>query len=104
MVVCITLLYPILNYPMVVAIEAIVGKFPYSRPIISLLGCIGIVLVTIVVSDIADLFGLCSSLGLGSVMFVIPCWLYLKVDRTPMFSLTKIGAVVSLIVGLSIVF
>merc|ERR1711998_398595 len=66
MLICsITLLYPVVNFPMVVSIEFLIGKGMYTRSIISTVGCILILLVTTVVSDIVDLFGLCASLGLG---------------------------------------
>jgi len=104
LVCCITLLYPVVNFPMVVSIEFLIGKRRHSRTIISAVGCILILLVTMVVTDIVDLFGLCASLGLGSVIFIIPCLVYLRLDPAPLTSITKVGVIVTLVLGLLITF
>jgi len=99
-----TLLYPVVNFPMVVSIEFLTGKWQHSRPIISTVGCLLILLVTMVVTDIVDLFGLCASLGLGSVVFIIPCLVFLRVDPAPLLSVTKGAALVTLVLGFLITF
>lgn len=56
------------------------------------------------VTDIVDLFGLCSSLGLGSVIFILPCLVYLRIDPAPMLSITKVAVLATLVLGLLLTF
>ena len=69
----------------------------------SLLGLVAVIMLDTVVTDLADIFGLCGSLGLGSVSMILPALLALTRRR----SLSKIhwcGACVVLLVGLVITF
>jgi len=52
------------------------------------------------VSDLVDLFGLCGALGLGSIIYVIPCLAFLKTDPSPLLTVTKVGVLFTLLLGL----
>lgn len=76
-IVMITLLYPIINFPCVQALLALRGRFtaPSMRSwrITSVLCLIFVLLIDTTVNNLGDLFGLCGSLGLGLVAYVLPC-------------------------------
>jgi amino acid permease len=104
LVACITLLYPVINFPMVIAVESLVGETRYSRMIISLVAALVLVCINMFVKDIVDLFGLCGSLGLGSIIYTIPCLSFLRTDPSPILSFRKVGALLTLLLGLSVTF
>jgi len=100
LVAMVTLLYPIINFPMVTAVEGLVGESRYSRVIISTVGAAIVVCTDMFVKDLVDLFGLCGALGLGSVIYVIPCLCFLKSDPAPFLSVIKVATFFTLILGL----
>lgn len=106
LVVCIVLLYPVINYPLVCAVESVAfGAGPpprHSRAAISAAGVVGTLIVCAAVPDLVDLFGLCGALGLGSVSYVIPCAAFLRVDPRPWHSASHVAAVVTLSAGTTV--
>lgn len=106
MVVFIVLLYPLINYPIVQAFQNVIwgdeSRAPYwSRPFISCVTVVMVAVVDFVVTDLGDLFGLCGSLGLGSVVYIIPCACFLKIDPRSLFSPIKLCAVFTMLVGMT---
>merc|ERR1719272_187580 len=73
----ITLLYPIINFPCVQAVDALRGRFtaPSMRrwKTMSVLGLVFVLLIDTAIIDLNDVFGLSGSLGLGLVAYVLPC-------------------------------
>jgi len=104
LVVCIILLYPVINYPMVQSLQTLIwggGSSPeWSRPAISIVGVLGVAVVDFYVSDLVDLFGLCGSLGLGVIAYILPAVLFLRTGRGRWYEPSKRVAVVILGVGL----
>jgi len=85
-IICITLVYPILNYPYIVAVEAMIimsgfSKQSYlyknSRTIFSIIGFILILILNSIITGINDILNLCGSLGFGSISLVVPAISYL---------------------------
>lgn len=87
--VVITLLYPILNFPAINAVETmlkIAGTNPDSwrisyrmrRLSLSFLFMVVVFFLNVSDSSILDLFGLCGSWGVGMVCYVLPLLFYLK--------------------------
>lgn len=76
--VIITLLYPIINFPAVGAIDAMIGgpdRAPslYRRRVASIALFISVVVVDTFVTNLNLVFGLAGSLGLGLLAYVLPC-------------------------------
>ena len=65
----------------------------------SVLGAAVIVLLDAVVHDLAALFGLCGSLGLGTISLILPALMILR-ERQRHAAAHVLGAVAVLIVGL----
>jgi len=77
-IVMITLLYPIINFPCVQAVDSLIaGRFgaPSMRrwKIMSVLGFVFVLLIDTLVTDLSDVFSLSGALGLGLVAYVLPC-------------------------------
>lgn len=107
LLVCILLLYPIINYPMVTSVQALVWgpgeAYPsWSRGLISCVGVVGVGLVDYFVTDLVDLFGLCGSLGLGSTAYMLPALCYLGAEPRSWCDPHAQGAVIVLVVGLTV--
>jgi amino acid permease len=109
-VVMITLLYPIINFPCVQAIDALRGKFtaPSMRRwrIMSVLGLVFVLTIDTAISDLGPVFGLAGALGLGPVAYALPCSAFIAVSmkqrsRVPVSAIMIISAVVVLIAGLT---
>ena len=136
LVVAITLLYPLINVPVVNNFEALIlilltGENPNStlgkkklmlvmdrnknnpickfllanrRSLISLVGMIIVICLDTFVTDLADLFGLCGSLGLGTISMILPATLALKERKLLNSSVHFIGAILLMLVGLVVTF
>eukprot|EP00944_MAST-04C_sp_MAST-4C-sp1_P009926 g9926.t1 len=136
LVVAITLLYPLINVPVVNNFEALIlilltGENPNSTPgkkklklvmdrnknspickflltnrrsLISIVGMIIVICLDTFVTDLADLFGLCGSLGLGTISMILPATLALKERKLLNSSLHFIGAIFLMLVGLVVTF
>ena len=69
------------------------------RFIVSVVGAAVIVLLDAVVHDLAALFGLCGSLGLGTIPLILPAFMILR-ERQRYAATTVLGAGAVLVVGL----
>ena len=88
LVVSVTLLYPVINNPMVNNMETLCLLFlppeptsflgRHRRAVISLIGMVFVIALDTFVTDLANIFGLCGSLGLGTVSMILPGWLAMK--------------------------
>ena len=91
LVVVITLLYPVINYPMLSAMNTLINLMPlpacidyrkqffrwrFNRLFISAIGMVAIVLLNLQFNSLVSLFGLCGAYGLGFVCYVIPSMVY----------------------------
>jgi amino acid permease len=136
LVVAITLLYPLINVPVVNNFEGLVlilltGENPNTtlgkrklevilnkhqdgsivkfllnnrRSLISFFGMLIVICLDTFVTDLADLFGLCGSLGLGTISMILPALLAIK-ERKLLNSTTHLfGAAFLMFVGLIITF
>ena len=74
------------------------------RSLISLVGMIIVICLDTFVTDLADLFGLCGSLGLGTISMILPATLALKERKLLNSSLHFIGAIFLMLVGLVVTF
>jgi hypothetical protein len=132
LIVCITLLYPCINFPVVTSAETVVlllvtgevqgtpecdqklselGRVSpttcmllnRSRELVSVAAALLVVGLDAGVSDLGSLFGLCGSLGLGSVSMLLPAVMYLRnangAERLPLHTA---AAALTLVVGLVI--
>jgi len=106
-IVMITLLYPIINFPCISAVDAIRGKFaaPSMRRwrIMSVLGLAFVLLIDTAIKNIGPVFGIAGALGLGPVAYVLPCSAFIAVTRRssePAPKAMMLGAVVVLFAGL----
>lgn len=75
--VCLTGLYPVVNFPMILSLNALI--FPkrgfVSNPVrfvVSVIGYILIILLIVVVGRLGVVFGLCGGLGIGSCAYWLP--------------------------------
>jgi len=119
LVIAVTLLYPIINVPMVNNLETLVmivvnepprkatGCTAFAirnrRAIISMIGMAVVIFLDTLVTDLADIFGLCGSLGLGMVSMILPALLALK-NRHRLPTRDWFGASFVLIIGLVVTF
>jgi len=99
-IVVITLLYPIINFPCVSSLLALRGRFsaPSMRSwrITSILCLIFVLLIDTLVTNLGDLFGLSGSLGLGLVAYVLPASAGLAVHfQQPREARMPVGVVAS---------
>ena len=115
----ITLLYPVINVPMVDNLEMLIMMvvdepdanessiktflLRNRRAIISILGMLAVIVLDTFITDLADIFGLCGSLGLGTVSMILPATIALK-HRHNLAKIHWLGAGLVLIVGLVITF
>lgn len=108
-IIMITLLYPIINFPCAQAVLALRGNFmaPSMRSwrLVSVLGLVLVLFIDTVITDLGTVFGLAGALGLGLVAYVLPCSAFLVISwrqrqTTPLPTLIVIGALVVLILGL----
>ena len=136
LIVSITLLYPVINFPMVANAETVLlllvtGHVPGTaacaervqqlqcgqgagaralrmrREIMSMAGVVLVVAIDAAVADLADLFGLCGSLGLGAISLVLPALMYLwnyNKDGRTRTSVHVLGSAVTLALGLTVTF
>ena len=136
LVVAITLLYPLINVPVVNNFEGLIlilltGENPNTtvgkkklevilskhqdgsiikfllnnrRSFISFFGMVIVICLDTFVTDLADLFGLCGSLGLGTISMILPALLAIK-ERKILNSTTHLfGAAFLMLIGLIITF
>eukprot|EP00475_Leptophrys_vorax_P043375 TRINITY_DN833_c0_g1_i1.p1 TRINITY_DN833_c0_g1~~TRINITY_DN833_c0_g1_i1.p1 ORF type:complete len:478 (-),score=96.66 TRINITY_DN833_c0_g1_i1:74-1507(-) len=86
----ITLLYPILNFPVMHSLETmirILGSDPEKWPVsfrvrrlfLSALGMVFVCYLNLNADSILQLFGLCGSWGVGMVCYILPLAFYLKI-------------------------
>ena len=73
------------------------------RAIISVFGMIAVIVMDTFITDLADIYGLCGSLGLGTVSMILPATIALK-HRHTLEKIHWVGASLVLIVGLVITF
>ena len=77
------------------------------REIMSMAGVVLVVAIDAAVADLADLFGLCGSLGLGAISLVLPALMYLwnyNKDGRTRTSVHVLGSAVTLALGLTVTF
>ena len=77
------------------------------REIMSMAGVVLVVAIDAAVADLADLFGLCGSLGLGTISLVLPALMYLwnyNKDGRTRTSVHVLGSAVTLALGLTVTF
>jgi amino acid permease len=110
LVVCITLLYGVINFPMVqgvletmeiLKVPSNVLQSTHTRNIITLLGMILVVLINNAFDDLTDVFGLCGAWGVGMVVYAVPSAVALTMDRSLSF---KLVAFISLVASLVMAF
>ena len=136
LVVAITLLYPLINVPVVNNFEGLVlilltgenpntsigkkklemvlnnqkdnpiGRFLLNnrRSLITFFGMIIVICLDTFVTDLADLFGLCGSLGLGTISMILPALLALKERKLLNSTAHFFGSIFLFLIGLVITF
>eukprot|EP00992_Anisonema_acinus_P010235 TRINITY_DN6425_c0_g1_i1.p1 TRINITY_DN6425_c0_g1~~TRINITY_DN6425_c0_g1_i1.p1 ORF type:complete len:501 (-),score=110.79 TRINITY_DN6425_c0_g1_i1:65-1519(-) len=111
LIICLTLLYPIINYPLVNAVQTVLsterfltfGGRDHSREVLSIFFAIAVVVIVSCVPDLDDIFSLCGSLGQGLVCWIMPSVSYLRLATgRPWFAPSKLITVLLLLVGLSL--
>jgi len=104
LIVCIVLLYPIINFPLVFNVQNLIwgerAKPKWSRGVITVLTMLVVLSVDYFVTDIYDVFGLCGTFGLGISCLILPTVIFLKTDRRSLFSPIKLTALACLALGL----
>lgn len=79
--IALTMLYAIINFPFIIAVETILSLVPTSRPIfstpvrhsiITLVGMVVLVLINLAFSNLVTLFGLCGGWGVTFIVYAIP--------------------------------
>jgi amino acid permease len=86
LVIIITLLYPVINFPTVQAVAALISgndktPSPAMRRNISIVGLALVMLLDTAIVDMSFVFGLCGSLGLGFLAYVLPCASFLAITK-----------------------
>ena len=136
LVVAITLLYPLINVPVVNNFEGLVlilltgenpntsigkkklemvlnnqkdnpiGRFLLNnrRSLITFFGMVIVICLDTFVTDLADLFGLCGSLGLGTISMILPALLALKERKLLNSTAHFFGSIFLFLIGLVITF
>jgi len=76
LIVMITLLYPIINFPCISALDALRGRFTTPSAgrwrLLSVAALACVLFIDTIVPNLNDVFGLAGSLGLGLVAYVLP--------------------------------
>lgn len=85
-IVMVTLLYPIINFPCMQAVDALIaGRFGtpsmWRWKLEAIIGLVLVLIVNTFITDLDAVFGLCGSLGLGLIAYVFPCAAALAVAR-----------------------
>ena len=100
LIIVITLLYPIITFPVVQSVNALISGNDRSpslsmRRTISLVGMGLALLLDTVVVDMGYVFGLCGSPGLGFLAYVLPCASFLSImlAKRKAFSVSSVCAV-----------
>ena len=109
LIIIITLLYPIITFPVVQSVNALISGNDRSpslsmRRIISLVGMGLALLLDTAVVDMGCVFGLCGSRGLGFLVYVLPCASFLSIMLAKAFSVSSVCAVLIVIMGLVMAF
>jgi hypothetical protein len=111
LIIIITLLYPIITFPVVQSVNALISGNDRSpslsmRRTISLVGMGLALLLDTAVVDIGYVFGLCGSRGLGFLAYVLPCASFLSImlAKRKAFSVSSVCAVLIVIMGLVMAF